>query len=185
MGEREYPNFYALLLKLSLKTRGLISATLGCTWVRAIFGCEAQCELHDVAQTEGRKVRRGLQDARRGTGRRTCGAGHGTLGAAQVVGRWGGARRRAPCRSRDVRRSAECTGARGSRFPRWKDRLPGCDAGRGTQNAARNQNAAWDARGSRFPVGGVASRRIGDEGMKGERDVKRCPPTLHSWAPSR
>jgi hypothetical protein len=43
-------------------------------------------------------------------------------------------------------------------------------------------NAARDASGSRFPGGGVTIRRIGDEGSNGERDVRRCPPTLHSWA---
>jgi hypothetical protein len=35
-----------------------------------------------------------------------------------------------------------------------------------------------------FPSGGVAFRRIGDEGLKGESDVRRCPPTLHTWVPS-
>jgi hypothetical protein len=73
---------------------------------------------------------------------------------------------------RDARRGAERRGARGRRFPGWKDRLPGCDTGRGTQG--RN----------RFPSGGVPFRRIGDEGSKGESDVKRCPPMFHSWARS-
>jgi hypothetical protein len=40
-------------------------------------------------------------------------------------------------------------------------------ASRGTQGAAR------DARGTRSPVGGVTFWRIGDEGLKGVRDVRR------------
>jgi hypothetical protein len=31
-------------------------------------------------------------------------------------------------------------------------------------------------------VGGVAFRRIGNEGLKGKKDVRRYPPTLHSWS---
>jgi hypothetical protein len=112
-----------------------MSATLGCTWVQAIFRREAQCGLHGVAQTEGRKARRGSWDVGRGTGR--------------------GKR-----------------GARGGRFSRWKDRLPGCDAGR---------------RGCLPKDWGR-----GVKGREGREEVpahvpqafcgRRYPPTFHGWA---
>jgi hypothetical protein len=115
------------------------------------------------------------------------GANRGTHGAARVVRRGGGARRRTRRRSRDAmrgaerKRGAERGGARGSRFPRWKDRLPGCDAGRGTKNAAGTR--AW--RGTK----GCETERKREsvpsrKGLKGERDVRRCPPTFHSWVRS-
>jgi hypothetical protein len=75
----------------------------------------------------------------------------------------------------DVRRSAGCKAWRKS----WD---AGGETRRGTRTWRRTQRM-WE---SRFPVGGVAFRRIGDEGLKGERDVKRCRPTLHGCVlPSR
>jgi hypothetical protein len=93
----------------------------------------------------------------------------------------------------DVRRSAGCTVLYQSR-----------DARRGASHKARRATygregktisplegtSSWmrrglrDASGSRFPSIGVAFRRIGDKGSKGESIVRRCPPTFHSWVPS-
>jgi hypothetical protein len=110
MGERENPNFYARFLKLSLKTRGLMWATLECSWVQAIFRHETQCGLHGVAQTEGRKAWRG---GRRGS----QGAGCGT-------------RRRARRRSRGARTRRERGAEReGESIPRRRGCLP-ADCGR-------------------------------------------------------
>jgi hypothetical protein len=77
------------------------------------------------------------------------------------------------------KRGAERRGARRSRFPRWKDRLPGCDAGRGTQNEARNagvardegvRNAAWNASAMRGGVGSPSEELpSGGLGMRGRR----------------
>jgi hypothetical protein len=44
----------------------------------------------------------------------------------------------------------------------------------------RGRDAARDARESWFPGERVAFRRIVDEGSKGEKDVRTCPPTFHS-----
>jgi hypothetical protein len=146
MGEREYSNLYALLLKLSLKTRGFMSATLGCTWIRAISRCEAQCGLQDAGRVAGRRMH----------------------GAMLIAGCGGGARRRARRRSRDARRGverkrgAERRGAGRSRFPRRKDRLPGCDAGRGTQNAARGRVGSPS---EGLPSGGLNMKGRRERGM--------------------
>jgi hypothetical protein len=60
-----------------------------------------------------------------------------------------------------------------------------CLAQCGLYGVAKNEGCkARDARGSRFPGGGVVFRKIGDDGSKGERDVRRCPPTLHGLAHS-
>jgi hypothetical protein len=106
-------------------------------------------------------------------------AGRGVPGETQTAGR------KARCEPRDARR-----GVTHERRP-W-------DAGRCESRRARGMGGLWDARhgascgtrgtsGFRFPrrmscppgVSGVERRR------RGERDVRRCRPTLHRRARSR
>jgi hypothetical protein len=125
----------------------------------------------------GREAQCELQDARRG----------------------GGARRRARRRSRDARRDAERKrgaerrGARGSRVSCWKDRLPGCDAGRGTKGCETSTERERDAghEGESVPrrrgTRGGARPRYTVEHLLDRIGVcgRRCPPMLQSWAHSR
>jgi hypothetical protein len=96
-------------------------------WVNAMW---------DVRRRAGCTAWLKSKDARRGAGRKAR----------------GGARRKAPRRSRDTRCGTERGRGAGRR---------GCE------------------------TRGVALWRIRDEGLKEERDVRRCPPTFHSWARSR
>jgi hypothetical protein len=94
----------------------------------------------------------------------------------------------------DVRRSAGCTawrkstdvrrggGARRRARRRSRDARCGTKRGRGVGRRGyetRHGTRAWS--GTR----GVVFRRISEVGLKGKKDVSRCPYTLHSWTHSR
>jgi hypothetical protein len=134
MGQCGNPSFYERFLNLYFNNyESYLSRSGGSLrriWINAMW---------DVRRSAGCTAWRKLRDTRRG----------------------GSARRRARYRSRDARRGterghgAERRGARGRQFPRWKDRLPGCDAGHGTR------------RGVGSPVKGLPS---GGLVMRGRRE---------------
>jgi hypothetical protein len=84
-----------------------------------------------------------------------------TQGVAQVAGHGGGAGR-----GDKRKRGAKRRGARGSLFPRWKDRLPGCDAGRRTW-ARRGARGAVSPPSEGLPSGGLWMRAWRERGTWG------------------
>jgi hypothetical protein len=103
------------------------------------------------------------------------GANRGTQGAARFI-RYG-VRYKVLCSTSIVKRRAR----RENDFP--VGRIAFQDATRDAR--ARNASGARRERGAGRVGELIPRRRIRDEGLKGERDAKRCPPTLHGWAPSR